>query len=75
MKTLIGKIVSARMNKTVVVEVKRQKIHPLYKKLIRRTNRLKVHNEDDTLKMGDMVKITTTKPLSKDKHYKIAGKI
>lgn len=75
MKTIIGKIVSTGMNKTLVVEVKRQKIHKLYKKIIRRTSRLKVHNEDNTLKIGDVVKIISVRPLSKNKHHKVTGKV
>ncbi|MBI3380030.1 30S ribosomal protein S17 [Candidatus Gottesmanbacteria bacterium] len=75
MKNIIGKIVSTKMMKTIVVEVARQRVHPLYKKIMRRTARIKVHNEDETLKVGDMVKITSTRPLSKTKHFKVTGKI
>lgn len=75
MKTLTGKVISAKMAKTVVVEVQRQKIHPLYKKILRRTSRFKVHSDDATLKAGDTVKIISTKPISKDKHFKVTEKI
>lgn len=75
MKTLIGKIVSVKMAKTVVVEVKKQKIHPLYKKLIVRSKRIKAHADDGAFKVGDTVKIISARPLSKEKHFKVAGKV
>lgn len=75
MKTLKGKIVSTKMAKTIVVEVGRQRIHPLYGKIMRRTNRFKVHNEDNSLKIGDYVRIEEIRPLSKEKHFKVTGKV
>lgn len=75
MKTLIAKVVSVNMIKTVVVELKRQKIHSLYKKIMIRTNRFKAHNEDLDLKVGDRVKVVSTRPISKQKHYKVVGKV
>lgn len=71
MKTLIGKVVSNKMSKTLVVEVQRQRLHPLYKKIMRRSRRYKVHSENPDIKVGELVKITQTKPISKEKHYKI----
>lgn len=75
MKDLIGKVVSIKMAKTVVVEVERLRLHPLYKKYIRRTKRIKAQNEDSTIKEGDIVKIVPTKPISKEKHFKVIGKL
>lgn len=71
MKILTGKVVSTKMAKTVVVQVERQHVHPLYKKFITRTKRYKAHNDDSGVKMGDIVRIISTRPISKEKHYKI----
>lgn len=75
MKTQIVKVISTKMAKTVVVEFKRQKIHPLYKKIMIKTNRFKAHNEDTNIKVGDWVKVVTTRPISKQKHHKVVGKV
>lgn len=75
MKTKIAKIVSIKMSKTVVVEVDRQIVHPLYKKVMRRTSRFKAHNENASLKVGDVVKIMSTRPISKEKHFKVIGRV
>ncbi|OGF98855.1 30S ribosomal protein S17 [Candidatus Gottesmanbacteria bacterium RIFCSPHIGHO2_02_FULL_39_14] len=75
MKELTGKVLSIRMNKTVVVAVERQVKHPLYKKIIRRSKKYKVHNQNLTLKEGDLVKIVETIPISKDKHFKVIKKL
>lgn len=75
MKNLTGRVVSTKMAKTIVVSVERQKVHPLYKKIIKRSKRIKVHSEDETIKTGDLVKIAPTKPMSKEKHYKLVAKI
>ncbi len=75
MKTKTAKIVSVKMSKTVVVEVDRQIVHPLYKKVMRRTSRFKAHNEDASLKVGDIVKIMSTRPISKEKHFKVIGRV
>jgi len=66
---LIGKIVSTKMNKTVVVEVASKFRHPKYQKVIRRHKNYKAHNEDLKLKNGDMVKIVQSRPISKEKHF------
>jgi small subunit ribosomal protein S17 len=71
MKTLTGKVVSTKMNKTIVVEIERTQLHPLYKKYVRKTNRLKVHNESMEVKEGQTVKITETRPISKQKSFKL----
>jgi len=74
-KTLIGKVVSTKMVKTVVVMVERKFRHPVYHKVIVRHKKYKAHNEKIDLIMGDMVKIEETKPISKDKHFMVIGKI
>lgn len=71
MKGLIGKIVSTKMNKTVVVECESTYTHPLYKKAIRQHNRLKAHSEK-TLQLGDTVRIVQTRPMSRDTHFKVS---
>lgn len=70
-KLLIGKVVSTKMNKTAVVEVSTKSKHPLYKKIILRHRKYKAHNEDIKLKVGDMVKITQSRPMSKEKHFRV----
>lgn len=70
-KKLLGKVVSTKMQKTIVVAVKRERPHPLYKKKVRRTKNFKVHSEDSNIKLGDTVRIVETKPLSKDKRWKV----
>ena len=75
MKSLTGKVVSIKMLKTVVVEVERMVKHPLYQKIMRKTKKYKVHNDPLSLKEGDIVKIVPTRPLSKEKHFKVAEKI
>jgi len=71
-KSLIGKVISTKMEKTVVVEVKKDRPHPLYKKRMVTSKRFKAHNENADVKVGDMVKIEETKPISKDKHFKVS---
>ncbi|MBM3283360.1 30S ribosomal protein S17 [Candidatus Gottesmanbacteria bacterium] len=75
MKALVGRVVSTKMTKTVVVEVEKFRLHPLYKKYIRRTKRIKADYHDQSIKEGDMVKIVPTRPISKEKHFKVVGKI
>jgi len=74
-KILIGKVVSTKMQKTVVVKVERKFRHPLYEKVIVRHKNYKVHNEDFELKEGDLVKIVEVRPISKDKHFKVFEKL
>lgn len=75
MKTLTGTIVSTAMNKTVVVEIGRVVVHPMYKKSMHRTRRLKAHVEGVTVAVGDTVKIMATRPISKEKHFKVIEKV
>jgi len=70
-KTKIGIVTAARMEKTVVVKVERLFIHPLFKKRIKRSKKFKTHNPGNKAQLGDKVKISETRPLSKDKHWRI----
>lgn len=71
-KERVGVVVSDKMNKTRVVEITRMEQHPLYKKFIRRRKRFKAHDEKNEAKTGDKVRIVETRPLSKDKRWRIA---
>ena len=68
-----GLVVSDSMDKTVVVVVETRKVHPLYKKPIRVTKKYKAHDESNACKVGDRVKIIETRPLSKDKSWRVAS--
>ncbi len=70
-KTRVGKVVSDKMDKTVVVEVADRVAHPIYKKIIKRTYRLKAHDEQNACGVGDTVKVMETRPLSKDKRWRV----
>lgn len=70
-KVKIGKVVSDKMDKTVVVAVEYLKKHPLYKKYIRRTYKLKAHDENNECRVGDKVKVMETRPLSKEKRWRV----
>ena len=70
-KTRIGLVVSDKMQKTVVVAIERRFPHPLYGKMVTRTRRLKAHSEDNSAKAGDTVRIMETRPLSKDKRWRV----
>lgn len=69
--TITGKVVSNKMNKTIVVEVERKVKHPLYGKYIRRFSKMYVHDEDNSCETGDIVIIQQTRPLSKLKRWKL----
>ena len=71
-KTRVGKVVSNKMEKTVVVAIEDNVKHPLYKKIIKNTIRLKAHDENNTCGIGDRVLIMETRPLSKDKRWRVA---
>jgi small subunit ribosomal protein S17 len=66
-----GLVVSDKMDKTVVVAVETRKVHPLYKKAVRVTKRYKAHDENNACKIGDKVKIVETRPLSKEKNWRV----
>ncbi len=70
-KNLQGVVVSTKMAKTIVATVTHQYKHPLYKKLLRRTKKYKIHSEDPAVKIGDTVDFAQCKPISKDKKYKL----
>ncbi|MFH1856815.1 MAG: 30S ribosomal protein S17 [Candidatus Omnitrophota bacterium] len=70
-KTIIGKVVSDKMEKTIVVQVEYLKEHPVYKKMVKKFNKFKAHDEENKAKTGDMVKISQTRPLSKDKRWRL----
>ncbi|MEJ2047208.1 MAG: 30S ribosomal protein S17 [Dehalococcoidia bacterium] len=70
-KTRVGRVVSNRMDKTVVVEVETPKRHPLYKKIIRRRVKFKAHDENNRCGLGDVVRIIETRPLSKQKRWRV----
>ena len=74
-KIFTGKVVSTKMQKTVVIRVERKFRHPFYKKTIIRHKKFKAHNESLKLKDGDMVNIRESRPLSKDKHFIVVEKI
>lgn len=70
-KTRVGKVVSDKMDKTVVVAIETSVTHPLYKKVIKKTTRLKAHDESNECHTGDRVKVMETRPLSRDKRWRI----
>ena len=70
-KTRVGKVVSDKMDKTVVVAIEDNVKHPLYKKIIKNTIKLKAHDENNTCGIGDRVSIMETRPLSKDKRWRV----
>ena len=71
-KTRVGRVVSDKMDKTIVVAIEDNVKHPLYKKIIKNTIRLKAHDEENACKVGDRVLIMETRPLSKDKRWRVA---
>jgi small subunit ribosomal protein S17 len=71
-KSKTGKVVSDKMDKTVVVEVVDSVKHPLYKKIIKSTAKFKAHDENNECKIGDTVEIVETRPLSKDKRWRVS---
>ena len=70
-KTRVGRVVSDKMQKTVVVAIERRVPHPVYGKMVTRTKKLKAHDEENTAKTGDLVRIAETRPLSKDKRWRL----
>jgi len=70
-KTRVGKVVSDKMDKTIVVAVETRVKHPLYKKIIKRTYKLKAHDENNECAVGDVVKVMETRPLSKEKRWRL----
>lgn len=72
-KTRIGRVVSDKMDKTVVVAVETFVTHPLYKKQVKKTTKFKAHDENNECNVGDIVKIMETRPLSKDKYFRVVN--
>jgi small subunit ribosomal protein S17 len=70
-KTRVGLVVSDKMQKTVVVAIERRVPHPVYGKMMTRTTRLKAHDEENQAKAGDTVRIMETRPMSKDKRWRL----
>ena len=70
-KSRTGLVVSDKMDKTVVVAIERRVPHPIYGKMVTRTKRLKAHDEENSAKVGDTVRIVETRPLSKDKRWRL----
>ena len=70
-KTRVGKVVSDKMDKTVVVIVEDRVAHPIYKKIIKRSYRLKAHDEQNSCGVGDRVRVMETRPLSRDKRWRV----
>ena len=70
-KTRVGKVVSDKMDKTIVVAIADSVQHPLYKKIIKRTYKLKAHDENNECRVGDTVRVMETRPLSKDKRWRL----
>ena len=74
-KTRVGIVVSDKMDKTIVVAIKDNVRHPLYKKIVKRTIKLKAHDETNPCNIGDTVEIMETRPLSKDKRWRLVNVI
>ena len=72
-KTRVGKVVSNKMDKTIVVAIEDHVKHPLYNKIVKRTYKLKAHDELNQCNIGDTVKVMETRPLSKDKRWRLVG--
>ena len=70
-KTRVGKVVSDKMDKTIVVAIQDNVKHPLYGKIVKRTYKLKAHDENNDSHIGDTVKVMETRPLSKDKRWRL----
>ena len=70
-KTRTGKVVSDKMDKTIVVAIQNNERHPLYNKIVKRTYKLKAHDENNDCHIGDTVKVMETRPLSKDKRWRL----
>ena len=67
----VGRVISNKMNKTVVVVVERQVVHPIYHKVLRRMTKFKAHDEQNACGIGDRVRMIETRPISKDKHWRV----
>ena len=70
-KTMVGTVISDKMDKTIVVAVETRVKHPIYKKTVKRTYKLKAHDEENSCQVGDIVRVMETRPLSKDKRWRL----
>ena len=70
-KTRVGRVVSTKMDKTIVVAIEDRVQHPLYKKIVKNTYKLKAHDEENICSVGDQVRVMETRPLSKDKRWRL----
>ena len=70
-KTRVGKVISNKMDKTIVVAIEDHVKHPLYKKIVKKTYKLKAHDENNECNISDKVKVMETRPLSKDKRWRL----
>jgi small subunit ribosomal protein S17 len=70
-RTISGRVISDKMNKTIVVQIERKVKHPLYGKYVRRFSKMYAHDEENTCRIGDLVLIQQTRPLSKTKRWKL----
>ena len=70
-KTMVGIVVKNKMDKTIVVEVERKFLHPKFKKVVKRTNKFKVHDEKNECQVGDFIGLCETRPLSKEKRWRM----
>jgi small subunit ribosomal protein S17 len=70
-KTRVGLVVSDKMDKTIVVAIADRVAHPLYKKIVKRTYKLKAHDEQNNAHVGDKVRVMETRPMSKEKHWRL----
>lgn len=75
LRTVVGRVVSNKMNKTITVLVERKVAHPLYKKYVRRSTKLHVHDENNECQVGDVVAIVAARPLSKTKAWRLVNVI
>ncbi|MBQ4416811.1 MAG: 30S ribosomal protein S17 [Butyrivibrio sp.] len=74
-KTRVGKVTSDKMDKTIVVSIEDHVRHPLYKKIVKKTYKLKAHDENNECRIGDTVRVMETRPLSRDKRWRLVSVI
>ncbi|MFH1797841.1 MAG: 30S ribosomal protein S17 [Candidatus Omnitrophota bacterium] len=70
-KAIVGVVISDKMDKSVTIGWETRKRHPIYKKFVKQNNKLKAHDEKNAAKMGDLVRVIETRPISKDKNWKV----
>lgn len=70
-KTYLGRVTSNKMDKTIVISIETRMLHSLYKKYVQKTKKVKAHDEENSANVGDLVRVTECRPLSKDKHWRL----